>query len=350
MTAKVRTVGESLGELYRFWYMMLILLATARERLWDRSIRMRFETELAAAASSAAVEAATAAEAGTSTGGKAARVAPTSDASKGAYVSSGSATTPKVWSATSRAGEAAQTAVAAGKGCTSGAAAKAAPETTMKISVAVVKGMAMKNVGMAAVDQAVVEPIKTPSRPSPAEAKEGSDAKSETERNVRTSNAEPPGIKPRPYGDGITINELGIVFRNVNDIGVGGRDVNVVPLIGHVLLWGALQISRLLRLVAHVLDGVHDVGGLVGVGIAKFGGPRKILIHVGEDAGELAQSFDAGIPILLIDGIAQVFPLEIGILLEETLSFYDLGRISRGRENLCHKRIRIERDGSDEFL
>src|SRR3989442_14058684 len=69
-----------------------------------------------------------------------------------------------------------------------------------------------------------------------------------------------------------------------------------------------------------------------------------------EHRRKLGEGLDARIPRLLIDFLAQLLSLEIGMLLYPPVCFDNLVRISGGCENLSNQSIRIQCDRRDELL
>ncbi len=109
-------------------------------------------------------------------------------------------------------------------------------------------------------------------------------------------------------------------------------------------------MSGFFRFPAHFLNGLHQVGLLVVVGVAEFGSPRKIFIKVAQHGGKLRQGLHAGIPILFVDRVSQVLAFEVGIFLQEPLRLDNLRRIGRRRKNLGQQSVGIQRNRSDQLL
>jgi len=301
----------------------------------------------AAAATAASTVEATAAAGTTAKAGLPARREPASVAATG-YAAE------RPWPAgvaTLATGKAAGTTVIASIWCATAepvSSAIAAVSAAVKIGTAVIEGTAVIPISAASVEDATMAPIKAPSAPTPAEPEAPADSEAEAPRKVGTRS--PPRVKARPDANGIAERVIRIVDRDVDGLRVSRLNLNVRALIRDHLLLGGTQMTGGLRFMAHILDRVHDGCSLVGVGVAKFGGPRQILIHIGEDGRELRQGLHAGIPRLLVHRVAKFLAFEIGILLDKALSFNDLRGVGAGGQDLRHESVRVQSDGRDQLL
>ena len=96
---------------------------------------------------------------------------------------------------------------------------------------------AVGDVGVVVVNNSVAVPIVSPVVPAPAKAAEEADSKTEAKPNPRTGKVEPwIRIPTRPDPDGLSIHEPRVIFRNVNNLRVGGLDHNCLPLLAHLFL------------------------------------------------------------------------------------------------------------------
>src|SRR5579863_10252810 len=137
-------------------------------------------------------------------------------------------------------------------------------------SVPVVKYAAARVVPGAAINWISAVPIEAPMAPAPSKAAEPADSEADPERKVRTAKPDS-GVRvpPRPCHDGISVNQPGIVRRDVNNFGVARHNIDVVRAIRtHGLLRRALKIAGLLCLPAHHLHSIHHILLLVVIGIA----------------------------------------------------------------------------------
>ena len=207
----------------------------------------------------------------------------------------------------------------------------------------------MESVWVAAKKEATVEPVKAPAAPAPAESKEGADAETYAEGKVWAADS-PPGIKSWPQANGIAVGKFGIIVRDVNDLRIRRLDCYIRSLVRHSLLRSGSQIPRLFGLMTHVLNGIHDVGLLIHVCVAKRRCPGKVLIHVGKDRRKFAQSLHAGIPILLVHCGRELRALQVWILLKETLRLNDLRWVGGSGKNLSNQGVRIQSDRRNQLL
>src|ERR1700728_2201493 len=65
---------------------------------------------------------------------------------------------------------------------------------------------------------------------------------------------------------------------------------------------------------------------------------------------ETRRGFHAGVPGLVIYFMAELFALQIGMLLHPAVGFHNLVGIGSRGEDLCHQRIRIQCDRSYQLL
>ena len=113
-------------------------------------------------------------------------------------------------------------------------------------------------------------PVVSPVSPSPAKPAKKTNSKAKAKLDSWTGKEQSRiRVPSRPDTDGRSIHEPRIILRNVNNLRVRGLDHNGLPLIAYLLLRCALQVSRLLRTVAHYLNRIHHLLLLVDVSIAK---------------------------------------------------------------------------------
>jgi len=131
---------------------------------------------------------------------------------------------------------------------------------------------------------------------------------------------------------------------------IGGGDVEVALVIGDGLLRSVLEIAGGLGALAHRLDGVHNIVGLVVVGVAEFGGPGKIAVEFSENLGEGGEGFDAGIPGLGIGSRGDLIGRGVGHGLTPVVGGGDLLGKGRGGENLGDEGVGVEGYGGNELV
>jgi hypothetical protein len=91
---------------------------------------------------------------------------------------------------------------------------------------------------MIEVDSVMV-PIHSPGTPPPAESEKWSDGESDSEVNSRPSPPNARNVDPiRPRRDGISVDKPGIIRRNINDIRIRRRDIDLALVILHIELLG----------------------------------------------------------------------------------------------------------------
>src|SRR5882724_624420 len=103
--------------------------------------------------------------------------------------------------------------------------------------VAIDEHSAVGYVGVVVINHAPVTPVGIPVVPAPAKAAEIVDSKAEAESNSRSGKIESRiRIPARPDSDRFSVHEPGIIFRNVNDLGIGWLDHDGLPLLSYVFL------------------------------------------------------------------------------------------------------------------
>src|SRR5271167_1869716 len=161
---------------------------------------------------------------------------------------------------------------------------------------------AVRDVRVIAVNHAVSVPIRTPAVPPPAEATVQTDANSEAEPDPRPIVVEARNSNPAwIIGEGIPVDDPGIVFRHINDLWICRLNDDRIPVGGDGFLLSALQVSCLLRSLTHLLNGIEDILLPVHIRLAEGGRPGQILVHHAKQSGILRQSLDARIPGLRVD-------------------------------------------------
>lgn len=140
------------------------------------------------------------------------------------------------------------------------------------ISAAVIASVpcAVTVVGAAVVVDGTTMPIAVPTAVSPSitTAHHGADSQAGTE-GENSGGDQGTGAVTRGHIR-IAVHDSGVVFGNVDDLGIGGLDNDGLGcLLYHRDLWAGLEIACLLGLGAKGLDRGHYVGLLVVVGLAE---------------------------------------------------------------------------------
>src|SRR6266478_5957361 len=188
-----------------------------------------------------------------------------------------------------------------------------------------------------------VMPIGPPMMPAPTITSVVANAEADSERKVRA--AIPYSrirIPPRPLLDGTSVNQPWIIFGDVDDVGAGRLDDDGRVLGRYGLLLRILKIARFLRPAAHHLNGVHHVLFLVVVSVAERRGPREVFVHVAQDGWECSERLDARVPRLLVYSLSQGVALQIRMRVHPLVCLDDTLGKRRRRQDLRHKRIRIQ--------
>jgi hypothetical protein len=87
----------------------------------------------------------------------------------------------------------------------------------------------------------------------------------------------------------------------------------------HLLLLGRFQIAVVLCLLAHSLDGIHDIALLCQERVAQIRGPLYVIRHALYDFGQPGQRLNARIPGLVCDSIGECFVFQPRILCQPLL-------------------------------
>src|SRR5208282_1987673 len=118
----------------------------------------------------------------------------------------------------------------------------AALASSSVVTASVIKSSASRVVPAAVVSCVVVMPIEPPMTPSPSKTAEPTDAKTDSEREVRTVKPNS-GIRipSRPRHDGISVNQPRIIRRDVNYIRRNGLNVDIRAFLPYGLLRRGLK-------------------------------------------------------------------------------------------------------------
>src|ERR1019366_3402423 len=147
-----------------------------------------------------------------------------------------------------------------------------------------------------------------------------------------------------PIGSGAP-NPGGIVIRHVNDIRTGRLNINhrmsVFRRIRHRLLFGRFKLASVLGSDAHILNRIHDARLIRQECVSKIGGPRNVLVHALEYAGEGNERLNARVPALFLSGTGQVLSFEFRVLLRPLIRLNDFKGIGGRHEDLAYQFIGI---------
>jgi hypothetical protein len=230
-----------------------------------------------------------------------------------------------------------------------------ATDVTVKI-VVLIEIIVVVNVDVAAVVPIAIAPVAAPSPPGGG-----------AERNSRTPHQGRPRHVTRIsvgivgiLGGSSSINDRGVVRRDVNDVGIGLLNLNHLPaapgctaadcLGFHDLLWTGFQISGALGLRAHALDRSHHVSLLRQKRVSQIGCPLNVAGHACHHVRKHDQPLDTWVPWLLGHSVRERFALQILIVVHPLLKLNDFQWVGRSGERLSQEIIRIERDRRDKRI
>src|SRR5580704_1443615 len=226
---------------------------------------------------------------------------------------------------------------------------------TVKVAVVEVVAIddrpAVGDVGVMVIDHGPAVPVISPVMPAPSKSSEEADSKSDAERDCRAGKKDSGhGIPAWVGDDGRPVDEPRIISRYIDHLRVGRFDSDGAALGRHLLLFVAVQLAGVPRLLPHRLNSISHILLLVGIGVAKGRSPRKVLVHVFKDRGKLRESLHARIPRLFVDFFGQLFTLEVGMTLHPAVCLDNLGRIRGRRENLGNQGVGVQGDRRDQLL
>ena len=203
--------------------------------------------------------------------------------------------------------------------------------------------------GVVMDDHGAMAPVPTPPAPAPGIAV------------VSNPGAErDPGSEGHERGRhdgaraGLHVHDLRVVHRDVDHLRVGRyhRDRLNATLILHlnVLVLVALQRARRVRLLAQALDGIHHRRLIRREGAADGGVAVDVLRHHAQNLREVDQRDERRIKSLRLCRIGARLTAQTGVLLQPGVGVEDLLRIGRGRTDLCHQGVRIQRDRGEQLI
>jgi hypothetical protein len=202
---------------------------------------------------------------------------------------------------------------------------------------------------IAVVDiDAVAAPATTPApAATPKRSHHDSDAKRDRDAG---SIVTPRRIVNRRIGiNGRPVDDDRIVRRYVHHLRIGlfdHDDAFVFYDLGfHRLLLSGLQSALVLRLLAHSLNGIHDVGLLRKEGITQIGRPLNVVTQPFDNIGQSRESLNTRIPGLFSHCVGQRFVFQRAVFRQPLLKLYDFKRICGCSQRLGQQRVRIEGNG-----
>ena len=178
-------------------------------------------------------------------------------------------------------------------------------------------------------------------------------------------NGSPPdqaGGEGRPRGVRIVVNGVGrrvvapgrippvdnhatrVVLRHVDDLRIGGHDLDDFFLDHDDLLGVALQIACRLRFAAECLDRFQHCALVSDNGLTERGCPVQVAAHALDDLGIVEQRLYCLVPFFVDrEGRAGFSFFEI------TIRLYQLQGVCGGRQDDGDQVVRVECDAVDEF-
>src|SRR6266850_3302296 len=137
-------------------------------------------------------------------------------------------------------------------------------------AVAIDDSSAVGDVGVVVVNHAMAVPVASPVMPAPTKSSEEAHPEADSKSNPSSGQENPRHGIPAWIGDDrVAIHQPGIISRHVDYLRVGRFDDDSVALRCYLLLFIAIQLAALLRLLTHRLDGIRHVLLLIGIGVAK---------------------------------------------------------------------------------
>ena len=219
------------------------------------------------------------------------------------------------------------------------------------IGVAVIESSALGVVVIVIIDRVMVVPIISPVIPAPAKTAVPADAEANSEGEVWAAKPDAGiGVPTGPGDDGSAIDYPGIVGGHVNHVRLSRLNDDSRALGGDGLLGCVLEIAGAAGLLAHYLYGIRHILFLVVIGVTERGGPRDVFVHIAEDRGKCSEGLDAGIPVLLIHGLAESVALQIRMSLHPAVGFHDLFGEGGSGQDLGDQGVRVEGDRCDQLL
>ena len=163
------------------------------------------------------------------------------------------------------------------------------------------------------------------------------------------------GVRRRRRGRLLHVDDLRVVDRDVDHLGVGGLDEDDrLPGGGgfrhHLLLRRGLQVAEGHRRRAQALDGLVDGGLIAGECCAELPGPVRLLHEHLDHLRERRQRDVAGCEPRLLRGVLELGSLEGAVALQPAGELLHSGEILRRLQDLRDQGIRVERDRCEQVV
>ena len=218
----------------------------------------------------------------------------------------------------------------------------------------VADGTAVSTPNVATEEDGVRKPVKAPSEPTERGHGKGvhGDARTPLQKRIANERAD----RPENVEAGIGINGLAvyrprIVLGHIYNLRRRWSDLDVALILDHFLLRGGLEITGLLGAGPHDLNGLHHVLLLVVVGVAKIGGPLKILRHLVENLRERSKGLHARIPAgLRVGASGNLFRRRTTLQVQPLVGGGNLRRIRGSGEDHGDEIVGVKRDGGNHLL
>ena len=167
----------------------------------------------------------------------------------------------------------------------------------------VVDGTAVGAPDVATEEDGVGEPVESPTEPAERIGdRVQCNSRAPGESCVDSGADGAKEMESRIGSDRSAIYSPRIVLRHVDDLRRRRCDLDVALVLYDFLLRGGLEITRLLRAIAHNLDCLHHVHWLVVISVSEVGGPRQVLRHLVENLREAGECLYARVPTALCIG------------------------------------------------
>jgi hypothetical protein len=118
----------------------------------------------------------------------------------------------------------------------------------------------------------------------------------------------------------------------------------------HTLLRSRNQRVRLLRLQPHGLDSVHDVSGLVVIGIAQLRRPGGVFRKIVKHGGKRCEAFNGRVPIHGVRSRGALIGGQIHVLVQPRVRRGNLVGIRGTRQYLSDQRVRVESNWGHQLI
>ena len=131
-----------------------------------------------------------------------------------------------------------------------------------------------------------------------------------------------------------SIDYIGIICRNIDQLRIYRRDLDIVSTDNHPLLLGAPQVALSIGPVTQALDRIQDIGLLSHKSIPHLTGPLHFVAHHGKNLRKGNQRLHTEIPVFAVQCGIQFFTLEICIQPHPLIRFDHLFGVGRCYQDL----------------